>query len=110
MVVYIRQQAGMTQRLMKFCGGGPQPERSTSVLIDGPYGRPANLGMYDQVLLVAGGAGISFCLPILQDLVRRMDEAPQMPCKIVHLIWSVRDEGILIGPSSFSAELDCRRD
>lgn len=109
MVVFIRQQAGMTQRLMKFCGGS-QPERGTSVLIDGPYGRPANLGMYDQVLLVAGGAGISFCLPILQDLVRRMDEAPAMPCKIVHLIWSVRDEGMCIEPSESFAKLDYRRD
>lgn len=62
MVVYIRRQAGVTKRLMDYCGG-KNPHRSTPVLIDGPYGTGLNLGMYDHVLLLAGGSGITFLIP-----------------------------------------------
>jgi ferric-chelate reductase len=43
------------------------------VMIDGPYGGISfDLGRYDDVLLVAGGAGITFTLGVLDDLVGRI--------------------------------------
>jgi len=43
------------------------------VMIDGPYGGISfDLGTYEHVLLVAGGAGITFTLGVLDDLVGRI--------------------------------------
>jgi ferric-chelate reductase len=43
------------------------------VMIDGPYGGISfDLGRYEDVLLVAGGAGITFTLGLLDDLVGRI--------------------------------------
>ena len=43
------------------------------VMIDGPYGGCSlDLGEYESVLLVAGGAGVTFTLGLLDDLVGRI--------------------------------------
>jgi ferric-chelate reductase len=43
------------------------------VMIDGPYGGCGlDLGEYENVLLVAGGAGVTFTLGLLDDLVGRV--------------------------------------
>jgi NAD(P)H-flavin reductase len=43
------------------------------VMIDGPYGGCGlDLGEYETVLLVAGGAGVTFTLGLLDDLVGRV--------------------------------------
>ena len=42
-------------------------------MIDGPYGGISfDLGRYEHVLLVAGGAGITFTLGVLDDLIGRI--------------------------------------
>lgn len=47
--------------------------RNVMVLIDGPYGGISfDLGRYESVLLVAGGAGITFTMGVLDDLVGRI--------------------------------------
>jgi ferric-chelate reductase len=43
------------------------------VMIDGPYGGCSlDLGEYENVLLVAGGGGVTFTLGLLDDLVGRV--------------------------------------
>ncbi|KAG8996567.1 hypothetical protein FRB93_000709 [Tulasnella sp. JGI-2019a] len=45
--------------------------RLTTVWAEGPYGNLTHLDYYQTLLLVAGGSGVSFTLPIMLDLVRR---------------------------------------
>ncbi|KAJ8584100.1 hypothetical protein M405DRAFT_747592, partial [Rhizopogon salebrosus TDB-379] len=37
--------------------------------VDGPYGPSLNLVSYDTSVLIAGGSGVSYTLPILLDIV-----------------------------------------
>ncbi len=55
------------------CCGDKIKRTEVMVMIDGPYGGISfDLGRYEQVLLVAGGAGITFTLGVLDDLVGRI--------------------------------------
>ncbi|GJN02819.1 hypothetical protein PR202_ga20205 [Eleusine coracana subsp. coracana] len=59
--------------------------------VEGPYGHesPYHL-MYENLILVAGGIGISPFLAILSDIIHRIDEGkPCMP-KNVLVLWSVK--------------------
>ncbi|KAL6650776.1 hypothetical protein ACP70R_009701 [Stipagrostis hirtigluma subsp. patula] len=59
--------------------------------VEGPYGHqsPYHL-MYEDLILVAGGIGISPFLAILSDIIHRIEEG--MPCmpKNVLVLWSVK--------------------
>lgn len=66
------------------------------VMIDGPYGGISfDLGRYEHVLLVAGGAGITFTLGVLDDLVGRIVNGRQggERTKKVQFAWCVRSFG-----------------
>jgi predicted ferric reductase len=92
-VLLIREQAGLTRKLRKAVAGF-ESSKGTPVLLDGPYGgiMKTSLAKYEHVLLVAGGSGISFVVPLLLDLARHM-RCPSTLCKSVHLVWSIKDEG-----------------
>lgn len=92
MVLIIREAAGLTQKLRSKLE--KSQAKSLPVLLDGPYGGvEAEFSQYDSVLLLAGGVGITFILPILQDLVHQVEH--HCICKSVELIWSVRTAGKL---------------
>ncbi|EKM76674.1 hypothetical protein AGABI1DRAFT_78091 [Agaricus bisporus var. burnettii JB137-S8] len=59
-----------------------------TVLIDGPYSSPPRLVGYDSVLLIAGGSGVSFTLPLLLDLLERSKSG--MACRRLTFVWTVR--------------------
>ena len=65
----------------------PQP---VPVLIEGPYGSakhfPDLASNYDRVLLVAGGVGATFTLPIYHDLLSKGKAS------IAKFVWSVKSE------------------
>ena len=87
MILFIREAAGLTQKLRAKLEKSAQ--NSIPVLLDGPYGGlEFDLSAYEHVLLIAGGVGITFILPILQDVVHKMEHGGK--CKTVQLIWSVR--------------------
>ncbi|KAG8854935.1 hypothetical protein FRB91_002949 [Serendipita sp. 411] len=55
------------------CDDEKNKGKEVMVMIDGPYGGISfDLGTYEHVLLVAGGAGITFMLGVLDDLVGRI--------------------------------------
>ena len=73
------------------------PDTQLDVVLDGPYGGLERRGVeraFDGVVLVAGGAGITVCLPWVQDLVRRMrdggGEGGGAMTKRVSLLWMIR--------------------
>ncbi|KAL0062973.1 hypothetical protein AAF712_010104 [Marasmius tenuissimus] len=81
LVVLIRQANGLTKKLAKYLA--KHDAKSIPVLPDGPFGGLGHdISIYDHVLLVAGGTGVTFVVPVLQDLIR----------KSIHVLWSVRDE------------------
>lgn len=88
MTFLVRPYGGITKRLLQHNGPAPY------AMIDGPYGgiqRPLQL-IYDNIVLVGGGGGVSALLPWLEDLSLRMSEDPTA-VRLSHLtlIWCIRD-------------------
>lgn len=71
-------------------GGMDHPGKKVFVMTDGPYGGlKLDLGMYESVLLVAGGSGITFVLGAIEEALR-CKAAGRGPGK-VDVAWVVRD-------------------
>ncbi|OJJ95982.1 hypothetical protein ASPACDRAFT_126255 [Aspergillus aculeatus ATCC 16872] len=69
LVFYIRHQGGFTARLYEYAVA--RLEAFVPVLVDGPYGG-INLQSYvcsDNLLLIAGGSGIGWTLPFIQQFL-----------------------------------------
>lgn len=67
-VFLIRGRTGFTKRLRDHAmqkAAGP-----VSAYIDGPYGCPPDLKTFSTCVLIAGGSGVSYTLPLLMDLVQ----------------------------------------
>ncbi|KAK4543930.1 hypothetical protein LTR36_004704 [Oleoguttula mirabilis] len=66
---------------------------SYHALLNGPYGgSPSDFAAFDSVCLVAGSTGITFTLPILQDIAHRAAlNGKQLPVRHVHLVWCVKE-------------------
>ncbi|KAG4221137.1 hypothetical protein PC116_g30386 [Phytophthora cactorum] len=94
MIFYVRAHHGLTLDLLKSVANQDDAEnhsRSVSVHVDGPYGGliedvPA---LYESLIFVAGGSGISACLPWIQHAARRIAEGTSVT-KSIHLVWMVR--------------------
>lgn len=70
---YIKSHGGLTARLPNM------GNTKVKVLLDGPYGTVSGSNAeYDKALLIAGGSGGSFILPILQDLARDNREGQEI--------------------------------
>lgn len=79
-----------TTAILADLASGPQP---TPLLIEGPYGSAKyfpNLATYDRILLVAGGVGATFTLPIYRDLLHRAWMGETVP--LVRFVWTVKKE------------------
>ncbi|KAL7958609.1 hypothetical protein V8C34DRAFT_323891 [Trichoderma compactum] len=94
MTFMIRPRDGMTRRLrdrlISKSESGPLRVRT---FLEGPYGTPARLDHFDEVLFIAGGSGITTVLPYLRMFFEDQKES-QTPPK-VRLAWIVRDEGFV---------------
>ncbi|TVY92905.1 Ferric reductase transmembrane component, partial [Lachnellula willkommii] len=72
MEFYVKPAGGFTARMMKLAGTG----KRIPVSIDGPYGdslTAQKLGEKDTVVLIAGGSGAGYLLPLLETLVRKSE-------------------------------------
>ena len=88
---FVRSRDGFTKRLRSIA------ERkafdTTSVWLDGPYGGiSAKLeNLYDHIVLVAGGIGITACLPWMQHFANRKASGHQaVRLSSIKLVWAVR--------------------
>lgn len=91
MQLLIQQASGLTAKLFKTLSACKSD--TIPVLIDGPYGGlEGDLTIYEHVILFAGGTGITFAKPVLEDLLQRM-ESSTSKIKTVELIWCVRTAG-----------------
>ncbi|BGO98213.1 hypothetical protein NBRC10513v2_001382 [Rhodotorula toruloides] len=86
----IRPHSGLTARLTHLTTASSSP-LSLPVLLDGPYGPSSSLSTIlsgsNSALLIAGGTGISFVLPLLLALVEGTEVHA---VKDVRLVWAVR--------------------
>lgn len=113
MVVLVKAYSGVTRKLAKLAERGAG--LSVPVLLDGPYGDShASLSVYDRVLLIGGGSGMSvptlpflgsnfeepgasFTMTMLEDLLERNKQCKKdgssIPSSRVHFLWVVSSEG-----------------
>ncbi|PYH43009.1 ferric reductase family protein [Aspergillus saccharolyticus JOP 1030-1] len=69
LIFYIHHQGGFTARLYDYVLA--HPDATVSVLVDGPYGG-INMPSYsrsDNLLLIAGGSGLGWTLPFIQQFL-----------------------------------------
>lgn len=80
----IRKQTGFTSDLHKH-----EMQRSVKCAIDGPYGslKTTRFNKYPNVLLIGGGVGITFILPILKSLLYRAHSK-----QAITFIWTARGQ------------------
>jgi predicted ferric reductase len=94
LVFLARSHAGFTHKLAAHIhakSGHDDGVTTTTVWVDGPYGgihRPL-LTRYDSLILVAGGTGITSCLPwLLHSVTQARTESVKL--KRVVLVWAMR--------------------
>ncbi|KAJ7577070.1 hypothetical protein C8J56DRAFT_972236, partial [Mycena floridula] len=76
LVFLVRVRNGFTRKLLNKVEDGVEGKsKEMKILLDGPYSSPPALLGFDRILLIAGGSGVAFTLPLLLDLL----------CK--HLAW-----------------------
>lgn len=98
MQLIIRPIRGTTQLLSSFAQQSHTPPKSR-ILIEGPYGAsrsfPDLLRTYHRILLVAGGVGATFTLPIYHHLLHHQKQqqqsydSPRINQQVL-FVWSVR--------------------
>lgn len=74
---FIRAETGGTRRLFRYASkngkvlgdpGSAPAARSRTVFVEGPYGTLRSLRQFDSVVLLAGGMGATFTMPLLRDI------------------------------------------
>lgn len=91
LIFYVKPKGGITARLAALAS--KTPNVTVPILLDGPYGGLTikTFAKYDRVLLIAGGAGAGFTLPLIEDILRHqhISSSPQRLTKI-HIILSTK--------------------
>lgn len=99
LVFYIRPRGGFTARLAALANKQPAP--SLRVLLDGPYGgvNVATMAKFDKVLLIAGGSGAGFTLPLIEDALRHLEKREKLGEKVqertkteIQVVLATRDQ------------------
>ncbi|RAL14178.1 ferric reductase family protein [Aspergillus homomorphus CBS 101889] len=75
----------MHPSLQSPCG----PPLRLAALVEGPYGSLHSLDSYGTVLLVAGGVGITHCLPFMPHLIQK-STAGTVSARKITLVWIVQ--------------------
>ncbi|KAK7531506.1 ferric reductase NAD binding domain-containing protein [Phyllosticta citribraziliensis] len=93
LVFLVKVRDGFTRRLAAQCKVSEDEAFDTSVSVDGPYGGfpyPRRLEQrYDSILLVAGGSGVSACLPWLLHMAALTRRRVRLDS--ITLVWVFRD-------------------
>ncbi|KXH45931.1 hypothetical protein CSAL01_09159 [Colletotrichum salicis] len=79
MVFYIQPRGGITARLAAIAQ--KSPEASVQVLLDGPYGGVTDRWFtgFNRTLVVAGGAGAGFSLPMIEHFLKCQHQGTANP-------------------------------
>lgn len=85
LVFLVNVQGGFTKKLKEVAA----KKETVKVFVDGPYGPSPDLGSYDTSVLVAGGSGVSYILPVFLNVIERVRQG-KSSCTRVVFIWSIR--------------------
>ncbi|KAG2095879.1 FAD-binding domain-containing protein, partial [Suillus discolor] len=85
LVFLVNVQGGFTKKLKEVAA----KKEAIKVFVDGPYGPSPDLGSYDTCVLVAGGSGVSYTLPVFLNIIERVRKG-KSSCTRVVFIWSIR--------------------
>lgn len=90
MRAYVRSHAGFTRKLS--CHISNNLDGFIHSWVDGPYGGVGRCieNEYDRIIFVAGGTGISSCLPWLQHISQTIKDGTIRTTSI-KLLWAMRD-------------------
>ncbi|KAL2871485.1 ferric reductase family protein [Aspergillus lucknowensis] len=104
----VRAEKGSTRRFFQYALKhahvlGTEPATSSkktrAVFLDGPYGRLRSLRQFDSVVLIAGGMGATFTVPLLRDIVARWKEGSvrgtQAVTRRIRFIWAIKSRAHL---------------
>ena len=91
---WIRPYDGWTRKLRNQCLKSPALICHPHLLVEGPYGHTKNLHVFDTIVFIAGGTGISAILPYIKDHVQRSYQGCSRTTEI-RLIWSSRKAGFI---------------
>ncbi|BGP43865.1 hypothetical protein JCM10449v2_007922 [Rhodotorula kratochvilovae] len=94
LVFRINATSGLGPRLFSLASSSSP---TTPVLLDGPYGGLAasnrDFGRHDVLVLLAGGAGMTFCTAVLEEICGRvLREEGGVRVKKIEVLWAVRNE------------------
>ncbi|KAJ5928354.1 hypothetical protein N7466_007310 [Penicillium verhagenii] len=84
--VIAKTESGFSRRLQAL-----SKDTTFHVIIDGPYGAPKNMDLYDSFIFVSTGIGITSQLPYLKQLIARQDQGFRL--RRICLIWEVEEKG-----------------
>ena len=87
---YIRSHSGFTKALATHAQS--QSKATPSVLLEGPCGCIPYMieNTFDRIILVAGGGGVSTCLPWMEYLTSKRAAGIEMRASSVKFVWAVR--------------------
>ncbi|TFY82597.1 hypothetical protein EWM64_g1407 [Hericium alpestre] len=87
-VFLIRGRDGFTGRLREHAVRNGSC--SVPAMLDGPYGCPPDLRPFSTCILIAGGSGVSYTLPLMMEAVRAANQKRSSTRRVV-FVWAVRD-------------------
>ncbi|GJJ08730.1 hypothetical protein Clacol_002949 [Clathrus columnatus] len=86
----IRAKDGFTRRLVQWATQSQATApRLPITFVDGPYGNPPDVDAFKNVILIAGGTGVSFTLPLFQNIVKNAGQIKKSLCRSVAFHWIV---------------------
>ncbi|KAH7908727.1 ferric reductase NAD binding domain-containing protein [Hygrophoropsis aurantiaca] len=86
LVFLINVKKGFTKRLQEVAA----KHGRVKVFVDGPYGPAPNLNSFNTSVLIAGGSGVSYTLPVFLDIIEHVRNN-RSDCRHVVFIWVVRE-------------------
>lgn len=101
LVFLIRPFNGWTRRLRDDCLKSSSRSFQPKILVEGPYGGRSPLHLYENVVLIVGGTGISGAIPYLQDHVRRVkssstnDKNSVTRTRKITLVWATKQSAMI---------------
>ncbi|KAF5014942.1 hypothetical protein F66182_13900, partial [Fusarium sp. NRRL 66182] len=104
----VRAEKGGTRRFFQFATkrgallGETQSSdnRKRTVFIEGPYGSLRPLRQFDSVILLAGGMGCTYTLPLMRDIVQAWKQEPQSSMRLaatkrIRFVWVIKSRSQL---------------
>ncbi|KAF9261634.1 hypothetical protein L218DRAFT_1045066 [Marasmius fiardii PR-910] len=113
LVFLVNVNEGLTKRLAQRVS----KTSTIRVYVDGPYGSSPNVASYDTSVLIAGGSGVSFTLPLFLDTIEQVRKG-KSHCQRLTFLWCIRNsddlqwisealyKAVLLAPQSLEIAVD----